>query len=133
MAALASLPRFPGRPRPSASGEPVTQNDFASDAGTDADPFSVSVTIDSLGGNRSVAGLDFSPIKGSLLNFVQFLVPDTKAGNIVDHVEFRRLSKDENTYSASAKSLPVGKAYAFLMLTGHWERDYAAQAGEDNA
>jgi hypothetical protein len=97
-------------------------------------------TFESHSGNRSVAGLDFTLIKGSLLNFVRFLVPDTEepvnreifaclcknftsatgseAGNIVYHVEFRRLSKAEKDYSAAAKSLPVGKTYAFLMLMG---------------
>jgi hypothetical protein len=91
------------------------------------DPFTVSVLIgkDAEAG-RSITGPDAAWIKGEgIRNIIQLVVVDEE-GAIVAFDEARRASDDENTAVLRIESIPFGRKYHFLLLMGHWERDYAA-------
>jgi hypothetical protein len=92
-------------------------------------PFTVTVVIGEDGTARTVAGPDAAQIKyGGIVNTMQLIaVDDTKT--IVGFDEKRRLNKDETSAELSIAALPRGKTYAFLLLMGHWDRNYAQSGG----
>jgi hypothetical protein len=90
-----------------------------------ADPFMVDVLIGSEGEDvRSVAGPNTNRIKGDIRNFVQLTVVD-KNGNIIAFTENRRENALETEGVLVLNGIPVGHTYYFLLLMGHWDRDYA--------
>jgi hypothetical protein len=90
------------------------------------EPFSVDVLIgkDTRTLARSVAGPDADRVKRDLHNIIQLVVVDT-TGNIVAFDEVRRGSDAKNEAELRIESIPFGQKYYFLLLMGHWERDYA--------
>jgi hypothetical protein len=90
------------------------------------EPFSVDVFIGDTGA-RSVAGPDANRIKGDIRNIIQLIVMDD-TGNIAAFDEVRRESDAQTEAELWIDSLPFGKSYHFLLLMGHWERNYAAES-----
>jgi hypothetical protein len=95
-----------------------------------ADPLVQPFTVDVLIGEdvqaRSVAGPDADRIKGSISNIVQLIVVDD-SGTVVAFDEVRRKNKDEEKGELWIESIRFGQNYHFLLLIGHWERNYEAE------
>jgi hypothetical protein len=93
------------------------------------DPFTVDILIGKdTEESRSIAGPDAERIKNDIRNIIQLIVTDD-SGNIVAFDEVRR-EKDSDTEALLwIKSIPFGPTYHFLLLMGHWERDYDAESG----
>ncbi|MDR2070820.1 MAG: hypothetical protein LBP81_05335 [Treponema sp.] len=101
------------------------------------EPFTVDIEIgeerdiESKEKGRSAAGPDAARIKGGISNFVQLVVADGK-GNIVAFDEVRRGRDEDDEAVLKIGVLPFGETYYFLLLLGHWERDYKKETpGED--
>jgi hypothetical protein len=99
-------------------------------------PAADSFTIDVLIGQgaktaRSVAGPDQSRIRGDIRNIIQLMVVND-SGRIVAFDEVRRGSDAENDAVLEIDSIPFNQTYHFLLLMGHWERDYTAEAAANN-
>ncbi|MDR0387682.1 MAG: right-handed parallel beta-helix repeat-containing protein [Treponema sp.] len=90
-----------------------------------AEPFFVDILIGK-DTARSVAGPDAARIKGDIRNIIQLIVID-ESGKIVAFKEARRGSDTEKAAELRIESIPLGETYNFLLLMGHWERDYAAE------
>ncbi|MDR2662539.1 MAG: hypothetical protein LBC31_06030 [Treponema sp.] len=107
------------------------------DAWEEPDPFEVKVWIGGEAGNRnaarrSIAGPDDTQLAvgaDSVRNFAQLIVMDEER-NITAVVEERRRD-DSPTVDFTVDSLPFNKTYHFLLLMGHWERDYANETPND--
>jgi hypothetical protein len=81
---------------------------------------------------RSVAGPGPDRIKGDIRNIIQLIVVDN-SGNIAAFDEVRREKNSDTEAALRIESLPFGQTYHFLLLMGHRDRDYAAEAGaQDN-
>jgi hypothetical protein len=97
------------------------------------DPFTIDVVI---GKNteaaRSVAGPDAARIKGDIRNIIQLIVVND-AGEIAAFDEIRRGGASETEALLSVDFLPLGQTYHFLLLMGHWERNYDAENDENYA
>jgi hypothetical protein len=91
------------------------------------DPFTFEIVIGEDGSARTTVGPDSDRIKAGLYNIAQLVVMDTETKNIVCVAEDRK----PNEASAAAKlgfnNITFGKTYAFLILLGHWERDYSSE------
>ncbi|MDR0387626.1 MAG: hypothetical protein LBH57_06275 [Treponema sp.] len=96
-----------------------------------AEPFSVDILIGNDTQARSVAGPSAERIKGSIRNIIQLVVTDN-SGNIVAFDEDRRASGDIDAAELRIDSLPFGQTYHFLLLMGHWERDYVQEAANND-
>jgi hypothetical protein len=95
----------------------------------DIGPFTVDIQIgEDMEEVRSIAGPDSTRIKGDISNIAQLIVVDA-GGNIVAFDEARRGSSHENEAILKVESLTLGETYYFLLLMGHWERDYAKEKG----
>jgi hypothetical protein len=115
--------------RPAACFNPITaippkQNDL------NIDPFTVDILIglDSADA-RSIAGPDADRIKGDLRNILQLVVLNA-SGDIIAFDEVRRQSDAEPDALLRIDSVPFGDTYHFLLLMGHWNRDYTEETGE---
>jgi PBP1b-binding outer membrane lipoprotein LpoB len=75
---------------------------------------------------RSVAGPKAERIKENIRNIVQLIVVDDK-GSIVAFDEVRRGSDNEDKAKLRVETLLFNKKYHFLLLMGHWERNYGAE------
>jgi hypothetical protein len=96
------------------------------------DPFTLDVLIgkDAEDG-RSIAGPDAARIKGTgIRNIIQLIVAD-KDGKIVAFDEVRRERDDEEAALLRIDSIAFGQTYHFLLLMGHWERDYTQTESEE--
>jgi hypothetical protein len=93
-----------------------------------AEPFSVDILIGKDTASRSVAGPDTNRIKADIRNIIQLIVTDD-SGNIIAFDEARRGSDTEAAAELRIESLPFGQKYHFLLLMGHWERNYGAESG----
>jgi hypothetical protein len=80
------------------------------------------------GSARSVAGPGTDRIKGDIRNIIQLVVVND-SGKIVAFDEVRRAGELETEAVLSINSIPFGQTYHFLLLMGHWERDYDAESG----
>jgi hypothetical protein len=90
-----------------------------------AGPFTVDVLIGNNGeALRSVAGPNGNRIKGDIRNFLQLIVVN-KDGDIVAITESRRENAQDREGTLILSGIPVGHTYYFLLLMGHWNRDYA--------
>jgi hypothetical protein len=101
-----------------------------SDVIQDIEPFLVSVTIG--GSSRSIAGPTAATIKGDIRNILQLIVVD-EAGTIVAFDEARRHDATELAAVLNIPSIEYNKNYHFLLLMGHWERDYVAEQSSGGA
>jgi hypothetical protein len=98
-------------------------------ASTDSEPFMIDVLIGKdTGEARSIAGPDAARIKGDIRNIIQLIVVNDK-GAIVAFDEVRRGSDNEKEAKLRVEALTFNKKYNFLLLMGHWERDYDAESG----
>jgi hypothetical protein len=92
----------------------------------DAEPFTMTVYIGPQSGQgRAISGPTITDVKSGLYNFIQLIVID-ESGAIVAYDESRREKSDEDETILRIDSLPFGMEVHFLLLLGHWERDYAA-------
>jgi hypothetical protein len=92
------------------------------------EPFTLDVLIgkDAKDG-RSIAGPDAARIKGTgIRNIVQLIVADS-SGKIVAFDEVRRGSDAEKKALLRIDSISFRQTYHFLLLMGHWERNYTAE------
>jgi hypothetical protein len=97
------------------------------------EPFTLDVLIgkDAEDG-RSIAGPDAARIKGTgIRNIIQLIVAD-KEGKIVAFDEVRRERDDEEAALLRIDSIAFGQTYHFLLLMGHWERDYDAEKNAED-
>ncbi|MDR2742946.1 MAG: hypothetical protein LBB98_12450 [Treponema sp.] len=101
---------------------PPKQNDL------NVDPFTIDILIGNDGSARSIAGPDSTRIKGDIRNFMQLIVVDN-TGNIVALAEARREDDDDTDGLLSINSIAFGPTYHFLLLMGHWNRDYEKETG----
>jgi hypothetical protein len=81
---------------------------------------------------RAVAGLDSTLIRGDIRNIVQLIVVDD-SGNIAAFDEVRREKESDTEAVLAINSITFGQTYHFLLLMGHWERNYAAETGGNYA
>jgi hypothetical protein len=94
------------------------------------EPFPVDILIGKDAADaRSVAGPDADRIKGDIRNIIQLIVVN-ESGQIVAFDEVRRGSGIEDSAVLRVDSIPFGQIYHFLLLMGHWERDYEAEAAD---
>jgi hypothetical protein len=61
----------------------------------------------------------------SVRNFLQLVVLD-KNEKIVEVIEDRR-ADDSPVTELAVKNITFGERYSFLLLMGHWERNYEAE------
>jgi hypothetical protein len=95
-------------------------------------PFTVDIQIGKdTEKSRSVAGPDADRIKGDIRNIVQLIVVNN-AGEIVAFDEVRRQKDTDEIAELRLESIPFGQMYHFLLLMGHWNRDYEAEAAANN-
>jgi hypothetical protein len=80
---------------------------------------------------RTIAGPDADRIKDDIRNIIQLIVTDD-SGTIVAFDEVRRENDDDGVAELRIESIPFGATYHFLLLMGHWERDYTAEAEAHN-
>jgi hypothetical protein len=97
-----------------------------------SDPFTIDILIDKDGSARSVAGPDSAGIKGDLTNIIQLIVVDKFTGQIIAFDEVRRENDTDKTALLSVDSLTFGRTYDFLLLMGHWERDYNTETANND-
>ncbi|MDR0760800.1 MAG: hypothetical protein LBF74_11960 [Treponema sp.] len=91
--------------------------------------FTVDVLVGEDSGARSVAGPDAARIKAEgIRNTVQLIIVDKETGRIAAFDEVRRQKDSEQDAMLIVNSLVLNKTYYFLLLMGHWERDYAREA-----
>jgi hypothetical protein len=99
----------------------------------DADPFTVDILVGDRSQNRSIAGPNSSKIKEAGLtgirNFIQLIVMDDN-GNIAAFDEVRKEGDSQNVAELWVMELALDKTYHFLLLMGHWDRDYAGGTDE---
>jgi hypothetical protein len=91
------------------------------------EPFTYDILIG--GDGRSIAGPDAARIQGDIRNIVQLIVVDD-SGKIVAFEEVRRKSDTERDATLTVDTLPFDHTYHFLLLMGHWERDYLPGNGD---
>ncbi|MDR0386403.1 MAG: right-handed parallel beta-helix repeat-containing protein [Treponema sp.] len=91
------------------------------------EPFAVDILIGQDSPARSVAGPDIARIKGDIRNIIQLIVVDKETGKLVAFDEIRRSNASETEAQLRIDSVPFGKTYSFLLLMGHWERDYGKE------
>jgi hypothetical protein len=91
------------------------------------EPFTVNVLIgkDTVT-DRSIAGPDAVRIKEGIHNIMQLVVVND-SDEIVAFDEARRGSEQDQKVEFRIESLPYNNNYHFLLLMGHWERDYEAE------
>jgi hypothetical protein len=102
--------------------------DTAENAQAQAQSFTVDIFIGPDTQSRSIAGPDNARIMGDIRNIIQLIVMDD-SGKIVVFNEVRRKNDAEKDVKLIIEAIPFGKTYHFLLLMGHWERDYGAEAG----
>jgi hypothetical protein len=103
---------------PSQEGEQITA-DYA--------PFTVDINIGKNGRARSIAGPGAGLIQtGNIRNVIQLMVLNSQ-GEIVAFDEARRGSDNEAAATLTIESIPFNNTYNFLLLMGHWDRDYEAE------
>jgi formylglycine-generating enzyme required for sulfatase activity len=92
------------------------------------DPFTIDVVIgQDTEAARSEAGPDAETIKyGGIRNIIQLIVVD-QDGNIAAFDEVRRANDSQKDAALKIESIAFGKTYNFLLLMGHWERDYESE------
>ncbi|MDR3131174.1 MAG: hypothetical protein LBU18_06470 [Treponema sp.] len=94
-----------------------------------AGAFTVDIMIGKDAGiSRSVAGPDEARIKGDIRNFIQLIVLN-ESGGIVRYDEERRTDDSQTEANLNIDSIAFGQKYYFLLLMGHWERNYQAETG----
>jgi hypothetical protein len=98
----------------------------------DTGAFTVTVRIGNDAAGRSIAGPGPDQIKTTgIRNFAQLIVLN-EAGNIAAYAEDRRPNETATGAELTIESIPFNAKYYFLMLMGHWDREYAQEtAGGD--
>ena len=78
-------------------------------------------------GSRSVAGPEYEGIASGpgVLNYAQVIIYDKD--NTVISVEEQRYEGTDQTKSIEIRGLDFNDKYTFLVLIGHWQRDYTAE------
>jgi hypothetical protein len=89
-------------------------------------PFTIDVMIGEDRTARSIVGPDVTKIKGSLCNVIQLIVVN-EAGEITTFDEVRKRDDTETAAELKIDFIPFSTTYHFLLLMGHWERDYEAE------
>jgi hypothetical protein len=83
--------------------------------------------------SRSVVGPGAEGIQyGGIRNIVQVIVVDAGTGDVAHFQQEVRGGNAETSAALTVKNLWPGKRYHILVLTGHRERDYAAEPGPEN-
>jgi hypothetical protein len=89
-------------------------------------PFIVTITVGDDGQARAVAGLDDNLIKYGvgIRNFIQVIIVDPATGTVHTLIDSRQLSAGDKSATLTINAMTYNKNYEFLLLMGHWERDY---------
>jgi hypothetical protein len=116
---------IPGEP-----GAAIADSEAAAEVETTAADLS-SFTIQVRVGNsaaRSVAGPDSSHISATtdILNFIQVIATD-EDGKLAGFDEAFRKNASDSFAELWINDVDFGHTYNFLVLVGHWDRDYAAE------
>jgi hypothetical protein len=116
-------PTNPDSPRPAAPGTGIAGEEFI-----------VTLGVGGVGevegtSSRSLVGPGDGGIQyGGIRNVVQVIQVDAGTGELVHFQQEVRKGDDEAGVDLTVKNLWPGKRYHILVLTGHRERDYAAEA-----
>jgi hypothetical protein len=97
----------------------------------DQEPFTVNIAINTDPNARNVASLDADRVVKGGCNFIQFIAVDTATKKIAGFDEFRRERESVATYKLVCSGLFPGKEYAFLLMMGHWDRDYGTEKSKN--
>jgi hypothetical protein len=92
----------------------------------DYSPFPVDIIIGEVNPSRSIAGPSTERIKGDIRNIIQLIVMND-VGDVIAFDEIRRAGEDEKEAVLNIPAIEFNKNYHFLLLMGHWERDYALE------
>ncbi|MDR1108980.1 MAG: DUF6273 domain-containing protein [Spirochaetaceae bacterium] len=97
------------------------------------EPFTVTLHIDGDGSARAAAGPTESVIgKGGICNFIQLAVVDPATGKVHALTDARQKKAADTSATLTVTALAYEKDYEFLLLMGHWERDYKAETPSGN-
>jgi hypothetical protein len=89
--------------------------------------FTVEVLVGDDPPARSVAGPASNQItQGGLLNVIQLIVTNDE-GALVAFDEVRRPNGGQTAAELWIRKMPFGRTYNFLVLMGHWDRNYTAE------
>jgi hypothetical protein len=95
------------------------------------EPFTLDVWVDDTA--RGIAGPASDQIKyAGIRNIINLVVVDAVTGAIANCQEVRKENEADLNATLVVTGLTYGKTYKFLMLTGHKERNYAAEGSTGN-
>jgi hypothetical protein len=114
-------------------GAPSTDDpstDGSSAAGITWEEFTVILRVGEDGGTgRAVVGTDTGGIEaGGIRNIAQVIAVDAETGAIADFQQATREKDSDTGIPLTVRNLWAGRLYHFLVLMGHRERDYTAEA-----
>jgi hypothetical protein len=117
---------------------PVPARPPESDPDIDADikikavalePFIVTVSIGEDGFARATVGPDRTLIgNGGFCNFIQFIVVDRETGKVRALTDVRQQNARQTAVAMPVRPIAYNKDCDFLLLMGHWERDYKQES-----
>jgi hypothetical protein len=113
-----------------------------SDPGIDTDtkikpvvlePFTVTIYIRGDGFARAAAVPDRTLIgSGGFYNFIQFIVVDKSTGKVHTLTDVRQQNAGKTEVVMPVQPIPYDRDYEFLLLMGHWNRDYLKESSGGN-
>jgi hypothetical protein len=97
------------------------------------EPITVTLSIDGDGSARAAAGPTGSVIgTGGICNFIQLAVLDPATGKVHTLTDARQENSGQKNATLRVEKMIYEKDYEFLLLMGHWERDYKAESPNGN-
>ncbi|MDR1107416.1 MAG: thrombospondin type 3 repeat-containing protein [Spirochaetaceae bacterium] len=96
-------------------------------------PFTVTLTIGEDGSARAVAGPTGTLIgTGGICNVIQLVVVDPATNNVHTETDIRQGKAADTSATLQVNALTYEKNYEFLLLMGHWQRDYVQEQNKNN-
>ncbi|MDR1108747.1 MAG: formylglycine-generating enzyme family protein [Spirochaetaceae bacterium] len=97
------------------------------------EPFTVTLHIDADGSARAAAGPNGTVIgSGGICNFMQLAVLDPAAGKVHALTDARQENAAQKNATLQVEKIVYEKDYEFLLLMGHWDRDYGKESSGGN-
>ncbi|MDR1108746.1 MAG: hypothetical protein LBL19_06895 [Spirochaetaceae bacterium] len=97
------------------------------------EPFTVTLHIGADGSARAAAGPNGTVIgSGGICNFMQLAVLEPAAGKVHALTDARQENAAQKNATLQVEKIVYEKDYEFLLLMGHWERDYGAESSGGN-